>query len=310
MKAVQIYKYGGLESLRHVDMPTPEIKPFELLVHNVVATVNPYDCMVRSGSMWFMEGFRFPKILGCESAGVVKEVGEKVKQFKVGDQVIVCTGRRNAYAEYLAVTEGMVTRLPESLNYSEGASLPIAGSAAYDALHELGKIRSGQNVLIYGAYGSVGSFAVQLAKLAGAKVTGICSTSSLSEVEALGADEIIDYTTTNFRKLNRKFDIIFDTPSVLKFKGVKNSLTEAGTLIATLPSLDNMFNQLFSTKRGKKVKTVFAKPTIQKIDILSKLVQERKLKVIIDKEYPIEQIAEAHRYSETKRAKGKIIIKY
>ncbi|MBL7862713.1 MAG: NAD(P)-dependent alcohol dehydrogenase [Cyclobacteriaceae bacterium] len=310
MKAVHVYQYGRPENLTLVDLPKPKIQPNELLVQNVVAAVNPYDCMVRSGAMWFMEGFRFPKILGCESAGIVKEVGKKVKQFKAGDQVIVCTGRRNAYAEYLAVTEGMVTGLPESVNFSEGASLPIAGSTAYDALHELGNIQSGQNILIYGASGSVGSFAVQLAKLAAAHVTGVCSTSNLSGVKALGADEVIDYTTTDFRTLNMKFDIIFDTPSVLKFGNVKHLLNRHGTYIATLPSPLTMFYQLISTKGGKKVKTVFAKPTIQKIDYLSTLVYEKKLKVILDKEYPIEQIAAAHQYSETKRAKGKIIVKF
>jgi NADPH:quinone reductase-like Zn-dependent oxidoreductase len=310
MKAVHINKYGGHENLKLVSVSLPKIGPCELLVQNVVFTVNPYDCMVRSGSMWFMEGFRFPKILGCESAGVVRQVGEKIKQFKPGDRVIVCTGRRNAYAEYLAVTESMVTNLPEAVDFSEGASLPVAGSTAYDALHELGNLRSGQTIMIYGASGSVGSFTIQLAKLAGAKVTGVCSTSNLSGVKALGADEVFDYTTTDFRKLNMKFDIIFDTPTVLKFEGVKHTLTETGVLIATLPTPDNMFNQLFSTKNGKKVKTVFAKPTVQKINLLSNMVSEKKLKVVIDREYPIEQIAAAHRYSETKRAKGKIIIKF
>lgn len=310
MKAILIYKYGKPENLTLVDLPLPRPKANEVLVQNMVASINPYDCMVRSGSMWFMEGFRFPKVLGGESAGIVKEVGEKIKSFKAGDRVIVYTGRGNAYAEYVAVPEVMVTVLPETLSYSEGAALPIAGSTAYDALHVLGNIKPGQRVLIYGAYGSVGSFAVQLSKLAGAFVTGVCSTSNLSGVKALGADEVIDYTTSDFKTSIKKFDIIFDTPSVLKFREVKHLMTETGILIATLPSPGNMFYQLISTKKGKKVTTVFAKPTIQKIDYLSNLVSERKLKVILDKEYPIEQIAEAHHYSETKRAKGKIIVRF
>lgn len=310
MKVVHLYKYGRPENLTLVDLPIPKIMPNELTVQNVVAAINPYDCMVRSGSMWFMSGFRFPQILGCESAGVVKEVGEEVKQFKAGDRVIVCTGRKNAYAQYLAVSESMVTKLPESVSFSAGASLPIAGSTAYDALHLLANIKPEQRVLINGAYGSVGSFAVQLAKLAGAHVTGVCGTTNLSGVKALGADEVVDYTTTDFGTLNRKFDIIFDTPSALKYNEVKHFLTRTGVYLATLPSPVNMFYQLVSIKNGKKVKTVFAKPTIQKIEILSNLVQERKLKVILDREYPVEQIAEAHRYSETKRAKGKIIIKF
>lgn len=266
--------------------------------------------MARSGAMWFMEGFRFPKILGCESAGVVTEIGKGTSQFNVGDRVIVCTGRRNAYAQFLAVPEGMVSKLPEPVTFGEGASLPIAGSTAYDALYQLGNIRSGQHVLINGASGSVGTFAIQLAKLAGADVTGVCSSFNISAVKALGADEVIDYTSVDLRTLDARFDIIFDTPSVLKFGNVKHLLNKHGTYIATLPTPLNMFYQLISTKGGKKVKTVFAKPTIQKIDYLSTLVCEKKLKVILDKEYPIELIAEAHQYSETKRAKGKIIVKF
>ncbi len=222
--------------------------------------------------------------------------------------VVVCTGRRNAYAEYLAVPEACVTLLPEGVNFNEGSSVPIAGSTAYDALHLLGAIKPGHCVLINGAYGSVGSFAVQLAKLAGAFVTAVCSTSNLLNVKSIGADEGIDYTNTDLNTLNKKFDIIFHTPSVLLYNKVKHLLTDTGTFITTLPSPATMVLQLTSTKRGKKVMTVFAKPTPEKISLLLSLVNEHKLKVVIDREYPVEQFAEAHRYSETKRAKGKIIV--
>lgn len=310
MRAVHIYRYGKPENLTLVDLPMPKIRPKELLVQNMVTAVNPYDCMARSGAMWFMEGFRFPKILGCESAGLVKEVGHAVKDVKAGDRVVVCTGRRGAYSEFLAVSEDLATILPEHVSFGAGASIPIAGSTAYDALHDLGNIKPGQRVLINGAYGSVGSFAVQLAKLAGAFVTGVCSTSSMASVQALGADEVIDYTTTDIKALNSTFDIIFDTPSVLPFNQVKHLLTDTGAFIATLPSPVNMVNQLLSTRNSKKVRTVFAKPTPEKISSLLTLVNEHKLKVVIDREYPVEQLAEAHRYSETKRARGKILIKF
>lgn len=309
MKAVYLHRYGKPENLTLVNLPMPKLKTGELLVQNTVASINPYDCMVRSGSMWFMEGFHFPKILGCESAGVVKQISEAVKKVKVDDRVIVCTGRRNAYAEYLAVPERMIARLPGSVTFSEGAALPVAGCTAFDALHKLGNVRPEQHVLINGAYGSVGSFAVQLARLAGAYVTGVCSTSNIEGVKALGADEVIDYTTTDIKELSRKFNIIFDTVGVLRFNEVKHLMTETSILIATLPTPGNMIRQI-TKKSGKKVATVFANPTIQKIEFLTNLVNEGKLKVLLDREYPIEQIAEAHRYSETKRAKGKIIVSF
>lgn len=310
MKAIQISKYGKPDSLTLVNLPIPKIGPNELLVQNRVAAINPYDCMVRSGSMWFMEGFRFPKILGSESTGIVIEVGEEVKQFKVGDRVIVCTGRRNAYAEYLAVTAESLSSLPDNLSFNEGAALPVAGCTAYDALHLLGDIKPQQKVLVYGAYGSVGSFAVQLAKLAGAFVVGVCSTPNLAFVKALGADEVVDYTTTYFRTLPFKYDLIFDTPSVLKFSDVKDVLSDPGVYIVTLPTPFRMASQLLSLTKRKKLKVVFANPTAEKITYLSNLVSEGRMKVVLDREYPIEQIAAAHYHSETKRARGKITFRF
>lgn len=310
MKAIQISKYGKPENLTLVELPIPKIKPNELLVQSRAASVNPYDCMARSGEMWFMEGFRFPKILGCELAGVVVDKGSAVGQFRVGQRVIVFTGRRGAYAEYVAVSELNVTALPDAVSFSEGAALPVAGSTAYDALHLLSNVKPGQRVLVYGAYGAVGSFAVQLAKYAGAFVVGVCSTANLASVKAIGADEVIDYTTTDFKKMSTSFDIVFDTPTALKYREVKRLLSASGTFVATLPSPVNMFNQLFSTKKGKKVKTIFANPTREKIDFLATLVSEGKLKVIVDREYLMEQIGEAHRYSETKRAKGKLVVSF
>lgn len=310
MKAAVLYRYGKPELLTVANLPTPEIKQNELLIHNAVAAINPYDCMVRSGAMWFMEGFRFPKILGGECAGRVVKVGETVRNYKVGDRVVVLTGRSRAYAEYVVATELMLAPLPENITYSEGAALPIAGCTAYDALYKLGNLKAGQQVLIYGAYGSVGSYAVQLAKLEGATVTAVCSAPNLHGVQEIGADYVIDYTTTEISVLKKKFDIILDTPSVLKFSRVREMLSQRGVYIATLPSRSGMFNQALTSFQSKKSKTIFADPNNKKIKHLINLVSNRKLKVILDTQYPIEQIAEAHAYSETKRAKGKITITF
>ena len=310
MKAISLDAYGPPEAFKLVEMPMPKIKANEVLVKNVVASINPYDWMVRNGSMWFMAGFTFPKILGGETAGVITEVGPAVKEFKVDDRVIVFLGRAGGYAEYVAVQESKVIPLPEEVTFSYGAALPIAGTTALDALYELGKIKLGDHVLINGAYGSVGSFAVQLAKSAGAHVTAVCSGVNFDGVKQLGADETIDYAKTNFLDNGKRYDIIFDTPSVLKFDDAKKSLKGNGMLISTLPSLLGMINMALNAVRKKKFKIIFADPTKPKILKLAQWVREGKLNVIIDREYPLEKMAEAHRHSESKHAKGKIIVNF
>ena len=310
MKAISIDAYGPPEVLKLVEMPMPKIKANEVLVKNVVASINPYDWMVRNGSMWFMAGFKFPKILGGETAGVVAEVGHAVKEFRVRDRVIVFLGRAGGYAEYVAVSESKVIALPNGVSFRYGAALPIAATTALDALYELGKIKRGDHVLINGAYGSVGSFAVQLAKEVGAHVTAVCSGVNFDGVKQLGADEVIDYTKTNFTENGKKYDLIFDTPSVLKFSDTKKSLKENGILINTLPSPLGMINMALNAVRKQKFKIIFADPTKLKIVKLVQWVSEGKLKVVIDREYPLDKMAEAHHHSETKHAKGKIIVNF
>ena len=310
MKVVKINRYGGADELQVVDIPMPVCKANELLVRNKVATVNPYDCMARNGDVKMLEGFRFPKILGSECSGVVEEVGSAVRTFKKGDSVIVTTGRNGAYSEFVSVSESKVAPLPESVSFSHGASLPVAGTSAYDALHKLGEIKDGYHVLINGAYGSMGSFAVQLAKLAGATVTASCSAASFEMVKAIGADEVVDYTQTDFLKTGKQYDIILDTPSVWKFSHMKDCLTERGVLIGTLPTPVGMITQLITSFGKRKYRVLFADPTKEKISLLANLVREGKCKVIVDREYGVHQIADAHRYSETKRAKGKIVIRF
>lgn len=309
MKAIVIQRYGPPDVLEVVELPTPTPKAGEVLIENKAISINPYDCMARNGEVKMLEGFRFPKILGGECAGEVVETGVGVKHFRKGDRVIAFTGRGGAYREFVTIPAAKCVALPEGVSFAEGASLPIAGTTAYDALHRLGKMKSSQNVLIYGAYGSVGSFAVQIAKLAGAKVTAVCSTSSVEKVKALGADVVVDYTRENFLDSSVRFDIVFDTPHVLPFGKTKKVLNESGILIGTMPSPMSMLTQMSTLFSKQKYKVIFADPTPEKIALLAGLVKEGKLKVIIDREYGFDELPQAHRYSETKRAKGKIIIR-
>lgn len=309
MKAVIIRSYGPPDVFEMVELPNPAPRAGEVLIKNKSISLNPYDCMARNGEMKMLEGFRFPKILGGECAGEIEDIGASVQNFKKGDRVIAFLGRGGAYSEYVTMSAAKCVALPEGVSFVAGASLPIAGTTAYDSLHLLGNIKRGNHVLIYGAYGSVGSFALQIAKLAGAKVTAVCSTSSVEKVRALGADEVIDYTKDNFLNSDKRFDIILDTPCVLHFGLAKKILTERGILIGTMPSPGGMFTQFMSTFSKKKYKIIFADPTPEKIARLAAWVAEGKLNVIVDREYGFNELSDAHRYSETKRAKGKIIIR-
>ncbi len=311
MKAVIINKYGSKDELKLVELPQPSIKPNEVLVKNHYTSVNPWDYKVRNGSMKIITGNKFPKILGTESAGVVEQVGNNVKDFKKGDRVIAITGIKiGSYAEYLALPASSVAKLPDNVSFEEGATLPVVASTAFNALHALGKIKAGDDVLINGAYGGVGIAAVQLAKLAGANVTAICSTQNTNNVAALGADKVIDYTKENVYSISQQFDIVFDTVSNLDFGKIKAMLKPQGVMINTLPTPKAMLIQLFTSFSAKKFKSINNNPTAENISLLAKLVADKKLRVIVDREYTLDQLPEAHQYSETGKAKGKILVKF
>lgn len=310
MKVIVIRSYGPPDVLENVEWPTPAPSAGEVLIENKAISINPYDCMARNGDVKMLEGFRFPKILGGECAGEVVAVGAGVTDFKPGDRVIAFTGRRGSYSEFISRPAREFVSLPTGVRFDEGASLPIAGTSAYDCLHDLGKIRKDSRVLINGAYGAVGSFAVQLAKLAGAHVTAICSTPSVEQVRGLGADVVMDYTVTNILAQSVRYDIILDTPNAWSFGKTRRMLQPDGIFIATVPSPGRMLAMAFSSFSRKKFRVLFAAPTSEKIAFLAQLVDEKKLKVVIDRTYAVDQIAEAHHYSESKRAKGKIIVHF
>lgn len=278
---------------------------------NIYTTVNPWDYKVRSGSMKFMPGSKFPKILGSESAGVVELVGDHVKGFKKGDNVIVLAGLKNgSYTEYIAVPETDLTLLPQKVSFQQGASLPIIGTTAYNALHNLAKIKAGDDTLINAAFGSIGVVAVELAKLAGANVTAVCSTGNLENIKALGADHIVDYTKEDIYQLNTRFDFVLDTVSVLDFDKVKAILKSNGMMISTLPTPKAILKKLATSFSAKKFNIIMNTSTTDVIAILADLVAQSTLKVVFDKEFALNDLPNAHRYSETGKAKGKILVKF
>jgi len=310
MKAIIINKYGLADELKMSEVPIPAVKPNEVLVKNYYSSINPIDYKVRAGQMKLLTGSKFPKILGIESAGIIEQVGANVTSFKKGDRVMVMPGLKfGTYAEYVSIPEKAVFRLPDHVTLQQGATLTLAASTAYNGLYLIGKIKERYEVLINGAYGGVGGIAVQLAKLAEAKVTGVCSTENVKNVKALQADTVIDYTKQDVYTLGKQFDIIFDTVGKFDIRKVKTILKKGGVYITTSPSFKVILMMLWNIFSSKKVKIVWNNPKKADVNFLANLVAEHRLKIIIDREYTLEELPEAQTYSETGKAKGKILIK-
>lgn len=308
MKAVIINQYGAVDVLQYADVAKPQIKPHQLLVKVHASNVNPVDWKIRKGMLRVLTGNKFPMILGLDVAGEVVEVGSQVTGFQVGDEIFGSTDLfGGAYAEYAAVSQKWAAHKPANISYVEAAAIPGSGVTALQALRDQGNIQSGQAVLINGAAGGVGHFAVQIAKAVGAEVTGVCSTQKLDFVQSLGADFVIDYKQEDFTTSNKQYDIIFDAVGKQSFSNCQKVLKSNGVYISTLPALD-LFIQIGLTSflPGKKAKFVIDNPTTENLNYLKDLIEAGKLRVMIDRTYPLQEIAAAHTYSETERATGKI----
>jgi NADPH:quinone reductase-like Zn-dependent oxidoreductase len=314
MKAIVYTKFGPPEvlHLKEVEKPTP--KANEVLIKIVATTVVKEDPDMRASRGF--NGFLKPRnpILGQELAGEVEAIGKDVTRFKPGDQVFGID-MFGAYAEYKCMPEnGALAIKPANISFDEAASVPNGTLTALPFLRDKGRIRAGQSILVYGASGSVGSAAVQLAKYYGAKVTGVCSTTNLEWIKSLGADQVIDYTREDFIENGKTYDIIFDTVGKCSFSECKGSLTEKGIYLATVPTPAMMLQVLWTAKSGSK-KVRFAatglRPASEKVKdlvFLKDLIEAGKIKPVIDRCYPLEQIVEAHRYVKKGHKKGNVVI--
>jgi NADPH:quinone reductase-like Zn-dependent oxidoreductase len=314
MKAIVYTKFGPPEVLRLQEVGKPTPKANEVLIKIYATTVVKEDPDMRVSPGF--NGLLKPRnpILGQELAGKVEAVGRAVTRFKPGDQVFGI-GAFGAYAEYKCMPEdGALAIKPVNLSYEEAASVPNGALTALPFLRDKGKIQSGQTVLIYGASGSVGTAAVQLAKYYEAEVTGVCSTANLEWVKSLGADQVIDYTQEDFTENGKTYDIIFDTVGKCSSSECKDSLKNDGIYLTTVPTPVIMLQALWTAWSGsKKVKFMAAglRPSREKIKdlvFLTELIESGKIKPVIDRRYPLEQIVEAHRYVEQGHKKGNVVI--
>lgn len=328
MKAVTFTEYGPPDVLKLTDVAKPVPKENELLIKIHATTVNTGDLWARnfkaislrdfsmSLPMWIatrlLFGINKPKIniLGAELAGEVEAVGSKVTRFKPGDPVFGYRGPAfGGNAEYLCMAEtGMVAPKPTNMTFAEAATLPYGAMTALNLLRKV-KLQPGQKILINGASGGIGSYAVQLAKEDGAEVTGVCSTPGLAFVQALGADHVIDYTQEDFTQNGQIYDVIFDILGRSSFARVKNSLTPHGRYLLASFKTPQLW-QMLTTARSGGQKVICALSTESQADLLhiKELAEAGKIKAFIDRAFPLEQVAVAHRYVEGGAKKGSVVI--
>ena len=318
MKAILYKKYGSPNVFEQseVEKPTPEANEVLIRVH--ATTVTTADCMMRRGDTVLSRlllGFIKPKkkfqILGTEFSGKIEATGSKVKKFKPGDEVYAFRGfGTGCYAEYKCMSEnGSLAIKPFNMSFKEAASVVDGATTALFFLKEKANIQKGQKVLINGASGSIGTFAVQLAKYFGAEVTGVCSTKNIELVKSLGADNVVDYTKEDFTRTDDTYDIIFDTVSKSSFEHCRKALKPDGKYIATVMNL-KLILQSILTKFGNRKKVIFAMSLnkTEALNFIRTLIEEGRLKAIIDRQYLLEELPAAHEYVEKGHKKGNVVI--
>jgi NADPH:quinone reductase-like Zn-dependent oxidoreductase len=320
MKAIVYTQYGSADSIQLKDMEKPAPKDDEVLVKVLAASVNAYDWHFLSADIFLIRltaGLFRPKNnrLGADMAGRVEAVGSAVRQFKPGDEVFGDIGAwgNGAFAEYVAVPEKAFTLKPANLSFEQTAAVPMAALTALQGLRDAGQIRPGQKVLINGASGGVGTFAVQLAKYFEAEVTAVCSTGKKEMVRSLGAEHVIDYTKEDFTRNGQKYDLILAVNGFHSISAYKRALTPTGRYVMAGGSPAQIFQAMLlgstlSERTGRKMGSLSAKSSQKDLAVLKELLEAGKLVPVIDRGYPLSETAEAMRYLGEGHARGKIVI--
>lgn len=320
MKAVVVRCYGSPDVLRLAEITKPVPADDEILVRVQAASVNPKDWRLMRGSPYVLrmpDGIGTPKRtrIGADFAGTIEAVGKNVTRFKPGDEVF--GGATGALAEYVVKREGEAVAIkPTNVTFEQAASANTAGITALQGLRDHGQIQPGQKVLINGASGGVGTFAVQIAKSLGAEATGVCSTRNVELVRSLGADHVIDYTKVDFASGGQQYDLIIDNVANRSMSDIRRALKPNGRLVIVggapgdwiAPFALPIKAMLMSRVADQKLGMMIARPTPQDMQILADLMAGGKLTPVIDRRYPLSEAAEAIRYLETGRARGKVVV--
>ncbi|RTE53855.1 NAD(P)-dependent alcohol dehydrogenase [Arenibacter aquaticus] len=321
MKAISTAKYGSPDVLELVEIPKPEPKENEILVRIKAASVTTADTMMRLGKPLYGRlflGLSKPKhpITGTGFSGVIEAIGKNVNHFQIGDHAFgESTFGQGTNAEYLCIPEsGIILRKPKNISFNEAATICDGTLTSWNFLKELGRVRKGHHVLINGSSGSLGTAAVQLAKQLGAQVTGVCSSSNINMVRSLGADHAIDYTKEDFTETGNCYDLIFDTVGKSSFLESKKVLNKNGTYLSPVLSIPLLYQMLWTSKfSGKKAKfsatgLLPVPKLIAMLQEITRLLENNKIKVVLDKTYSLAEVPIAHRYIETGRKKGNVVI--
>jgi NADPH:quinone reductase-like Zn-dependent oxidoreductase len=318
MKAIVRSTYGSPDCLRFEEIPTPEVSTGKVLVKVRASSVNPYDWHMMRGEPYLLrmsEGLRRPKAegMGIDLAGTVEAVGEGVTTFKVGDEVF--GNGAGTLAELAVASENRLAHKPEGVSFEAAAVIPCAAVTALMGLQRA-ELRAGQRVLINGASGGVGSFAVQIAKSMGATVTGVCSTRNVDLVTSIGADEVIDYTKDDFSRREQKFDVVMDTVGNRSLTALRRALTKDGTLVLAAGAKGKWFRPVALLLKGivvskfvhHKIRVVLAVTSREVLDELAALVQSGAVTPVIDRSYSLSECAQAVQYLEEGHARGKVVV--
>lgn len=311
MKAAIINRYGSTDVLQIKEVDKPKIESDQMLVKVYASSVNPIDWKIRKGLLKNRSGNSFPLLLGYDVSGKVVEVGDLVHEFHPGELIYARLDQSTggAYAEYAAVSKRVAAAKPNNMTHEEAATVPLAAMTALQALENKGNIAAGDKVLINGASGGVGIFAVQIAKALKAKVTGVCSGSNIKMVKTLGADRIINYTEQDFTKDSVEYDIVFDVVGNRTPPECVPVMKADGVYITTQPTQDDKLKEWQQGLMSEqKVEVIMLQSNAQDLAYLTRQIEAGKIKTVIDRTYLLSEIADAHAYSETEHPAGKIAI--
>ncbi|MVM28486.1 zinc-binding dehydrogenase [Spirosoma sp. HMF4905] len=310
MRKVIYNQFGDESVLELTEQAVPGIQKDQLLIRVKAISINPLDWKVYGGEMKLMSGSKFPKSVGIDFSGIVEQTGSTVTRFKAGDAIVglLDVFKGGALADYVAVKETDIAPKPANLSFEQAAALPVTGLSAMQIIDQLAAVGSNQDILINGATGGIGVFAVQIAKKRGARVTAVVSTKGVAAAKQWGADTIVDYTRQDIRLLGQQFDAVIDLSTKLSFADAKTLMKKRSVFITTLPSpltlIYSFINNLFS---GKKLKVLILKSTAEGLNTLTKLA-EAGLQIVLDKTYLVTNVREAYQEASQGSIIGKSVI--